>query len=59
MTLIAAKAEAESVKIRGEALKSSPNVIDLEIIKKWNGVAPTTVVTGSGGSIILPLNTVK
>ena len=57
MTMVAAKAEAESVRIRGEALKNSPNVIDLEIIKKWNGIAPTTVVTGNGGSIILPLNT--
>jgi prohibitin 2 len=59
MTMVAAKAEAESVKIRGEALKNSPNVIDLEIIKKWNGIAPTTVVTGGNGSIILPLNTGK
>lgn len=56
MTMIAAKAEAESVKIRGEALKSSPEVVNLEIIKKWNGVSPSTVVTGNGGSIILPIN---
>jgi prohibitin 2 len=61
ITLVQAKAEAESVKIKGEALKNSPHVVDLEIVKKWDGKAPSTVVVGSGeqgagaAKIILPL----
>lgn len=56
ITIVQAQAEAESVRIKGNALASSPKVIDLEIVKKWNGVAPTTVVAGSGGSnVLLPL----
>lgn len=56
ITVVNAEAEARSVKIKGEALKSSPEVISLEIVKKWNGISPTTVVTGRGGAdVLLPL----
>jgi prohibitin 2 len=55
ITIVKATAEAESVKIRGQALKESPQVVELEIVKKWNGISPSTLVVGSGGaSIILP-----
>lgn len=54
--LISAKAEAEAARIIGETLRANPQVIDMEIAKKWDGKAPTSVVTGSGGSnILLPL----
>lgn len=56
ITIVNAEAEARSVKIKGEAIKFAPDVIDLEIAKRWNGVAPLTVVVGKGGSnILLPL----
>ena len=56
ITMVKAKAEAEAVKIRGEALKESPAVIALEIVKKWNGVAPVYLsTTGGGANIILPV----
>lgn len=56
ITIVNAEAEAKSVQIKGEALKNSPQVIQLEIAKKWDGKSPTTVVTGrEGGSVILPL----
>jgi regulator of protease activity HflC (stomatin/prohibitin superfamily) len=56
ITIVNAEAEARSVKIKGEALRNSPDVISLEIVKKWNGVAPTSVVTGRGGAdILLPV----
>ncbi len=56
ITLVNAEAEAKSVKIKGEALKVASQVIDLEIVKKWNGVAPVSVVTTHGGAnILLPL----
>lgn len=56
ITVVNATAEAESVRIKGEALKASPEVIQLEIAKKWNGVSPTTVVINEGGAnVLLPL----
>jgi prohibitin 2 len=54
-----AKGEAEAIQIRGDALAKNPAVIDLELINKWDGKAPDTLVTnGSGGaaSIILPVS---
>ncbi len=56
ITVVAAKAEAEAVRIKGQALKSSPEVIELEISKKWDGKTPSTVVVGKGGgNVLLPL----
>jgi regulator of protease activity HflC (stomatin/prohibitin superfamily) len=58
ITVVGAKAEAEAVKIKGEALKASPEVIQLEIAKKWNGVTPQYVSTTEGGAnVLLPLQT--
>lgn len=56
ITFVNAEAEARSVKIKGDALKTSPEVIALEIVKRWNGVSPTTVVTEKGGAnVLLPI----
>jgi prohibitin 2 len=56
ITVVNAQAEAESVKIKGEALATAPRVIELEIVKKWDGKAPQTVVTGQGGAnVLLPI----
>jgi prohibitin 2 len=56
ITVVNAEAEAQSVKIKGEALKSSPEVIALEIVKKWNGVTPQSVVTEkAGANVLLPV----
>ena len=56
ITIVNAKAEAEGVRIKGEALQLSPMVIQLEIAKKWDGKAPQSVVVGEGGAnILLPL----
>lgn len=53
---VQAEAEANAVRIKGNALKSSPEVIELEIAKKWDGKAPSTVVVGKGGgNVLLPL----
>jgi prohibitin 2 len=52
--LIQAKAEAESIKIRGEALRQNPGVIQLQLIEKWDGVSPKIVSGGSGVNLILP-----
>ncbi|MCS7063326.1 MAG: prohibitin family protein [Methylacidiphilales bacterium] len=56
ITIVNARAEAEAVKIRGEALANSPRIIDLEIVKRWDGKAPSTVSVSQGGAnVILPL----
>jgi prohibitin 2 len=56
ITIVKAKAEAESVKIKGEALKASPEVVNFEIATKWDGKAPQSVVTTTGGAnVLLPL----
>jgi regulator of protease activity HflC (stomatin/prohibitin superfamily) len=56
ITIVNAEAEARSVKIKGEALRISSEVIALEIVKKWNGVSPTTVVVDKGGAnVLLPV----
>jgi prohibitin 2 len=58
ITLINAKAEAESVRLRGQAFAENPLVLQMEIIKKWNGISPGVVVLGEGAkgsSIVLPM----
>ncbi|HEY3813261.1 MAG TPA: SPFH domain-containing protein [Caulobacteraceae bacterium] len=42
-----ARGEAESIKIRGEALRQNPEVVRLQAIAKWNGVLPTVVGGGT------------
>ena len=55
--VIKAKGDAESIKIRGEALKQTPAFIDLQIVEKWDGKAPTYVGGGTGGGVnmLLPM----
>jgi len=48
--VIQAKGEAESIRIRGEALKADPAVVDLKIVEKWDG-APPLVVGGRDGLV--------
>lgn len=55
--IIAAKGQAESIRIQGEALEKNPRLVDLKMVEKWNGVAP--LVVGSGSNIMLPLNLEK
>lgn len=40
-------AEAESLNIRGEALRKNPGVVELNAIEKWNGVLPAYMTSGS------------
>ena len=35
-----AQADAESIRIRGEALQNNPALVDLNAVEKWNGVLP-------------------
>lgn len=53
--VIRAKGEAESIRIRGEALKQTPAFIELQIVEKWDGRAPLYVGGASGGGVNLLL----
>ena len=51
--VISAKAEAESMQIRGDALKANPALVPLEAVQKWDGKAPATLVVGGDASALL------
>ena len=60
IAVIRAKGEAESIRIRGEALAQNPELIDLEVIKTWNGTAPRVIGGGVGGAqMLLPMSQVR
>ncbi len=46
--VIQAKGEAESIRIRGQALKDTPAFVDLKIVDKWDGLAPLVVGASDG-----------
>ena len=41
--VIQAKGEAESIRIRGQALKDNPAFVDLKIVDKWDGTTPLVI----------------
>jgi len=51
--VIKAKGEAESIRIRGDALKQNPAFVDLQIVDKWDGITP--LVIGGSDNLLLPL----
>jgi len=48
-TLLKAQADAEAIRIRGDALRNNPNLVDLTIAESWNGQLPNQVVLSGGG----------
>lgn len=55
--VIRAKGEAESIMIRGDALKKNPAFVDLQIVDKWDGVAPAVI--GGGEKVMLSLQDIE
>jgi prohibitin 2 len=58
--IIRAKGEAESIRIRAEAIRDNPGLIQLQIVEKWDGKAPLVIGGsgadgGNGANILLPL----
>jgi len=49
--VIKAKGEAESFKIRGQALKENPTFVDLQIVDRWDGITP--LIIGSGENVMM------
>ena len=52
-SVIQARGEAESIRIRGTALTENPSFLDLKIVDKWDGITP--FVIGSGEGLMLPI----
>lgn len=57
--IIKAKGEAEAIRVRAEAIKDNPGLIQLQIVEKWDGKAPLVIGGGAEGgnsaNILLPL----
>ena len=55
-TVIKAKGEAESINLRGKALRENPSVIELQVVEQWDGVTPLVVGPGTDAAdMLLPL----
>jgi prohibitin 2 len=52
-SVIQARGEAESIRIRGQALKENPAFVDLKIVDKWDGLTP--LVIGGGDNLLFQL----
>lgn len=50
-----ARGEAESTRIRAEALRANPEILQQMWIERWNGVLPTTQVTGGNSAPLIQL----
>ena len=56
--IIKAKGEAEAIRVRAEAIRDNPGLIQLQIVEKWDGRAPLVIGGGdgnNGANILLPL----
>ena len=51
--VIQAKGEAESMRIRGQALRENPSYIDLKIVERWDGLPP--LVIGAHDNLMIPI----
>lgn len=58
--IIRAKGEAEAIRVRAEAIRDNPGLIQLQIVEKWDGRSPLVIGGGAGESgganILLPLS---
>ena len=53
-SIIKARADAESIRIQGEALQKNPKLVELKMVEKWDGKAPQ--VLGGNGTTLIPLS---
>lgn len=54
--VIKARGEAQSIQLRGKALMENPYVLDLQVVERWDGIAPLVVgPSAKGADMILPL----
>lgn len=53
---IEAEQRAAAIEVEGEALRRNPEILKLRQIEQWNGIYPTTLVTGGDTPPALILN---
>lgn len=53
--IVVAEGQAKSLSIQGEAIRKNPETMQMELIKKWNGVSPMVVGAGTGTNILFPV----
>jgi prohibitin 2 len=49
ITIANAEALAKSIQLQSQALAKSPQLIEYERVKKWDGTLPTTMIINGGG----------
>lgn len=54
-----AKGESEALRIKGNAINQNPKVVELNMIEKWNGALPSTLINGSGSNSNILLQLAK
>ncbi len=56
--IIKAKGDAESIEIRGQALRESPAFLKLQIVEKWDGIPPLVIggEAGAGANVLVPIS---
>lgn len=52
--VIRARGEAESISLRGNALRTSPEFIKLQVVESWNGRSPLVVGAGAAELLLNP-----
>src|SRR5438445_12408 len=58
--VIKARGEAESINLRGKALRDNPGILELQIVERWDGITPLVVGPGAAGAnMLLPLGNLK
>src|SRR3989454_5482981 len=58
--VIKARGEAESINLRGKALRENPGILELQIVERWDGITPLVVGPGAAGAnMLLPLGNLK
>ena len=58
--VIKARGEAESINLRGKALRANPSILELQIVERWDGITPLVVgPAATGANMLLPLGDLK
>lgn len=54
--VIKARGEAESINLRGKALRENPSILELQVVEQWDGITPLVVgPVATGANMLLPL----
>ncbi len=55
ITVAAAEAQAKSIQLQSDALQKSPQLIEYEKVKRWDGKLPNTVISGGSNGTMFQL----